>query len=391
VADIVVEKRFRLGILFYFSPKWMGGIVYIHNLIKILDFLNDEDKPEVVVFYRAELRTYAEQVTYPYMRLVEWDFPSVYNGYIRSLILGKNIFVEDILKRNNLDGLYPINDYPVRTMTDTRIVSWFADLQHKYYPEFFTWRKILERNWRIRFMLKNSKYLVVSSKSVADDFIKFYRVRNEMRVRIFHFVSIIDDFKELDINYLLKKYKLPERYFIVSNQFHRHKNHIVLLKALVRLKEKRPDIHIAITGRLPDSSHSSYIKELHSVIDRNKLQSQISMLGVIPRNEQLLLMKYSQAVLQPSLFEGWSTVIEDAISLQVPVIASSIAVNREQLGPDGNFFQPHNDQELADILADYPERKLGEVIYEDYNIRVKRAAKDFISIFQEERTWKIVD
>ena len=53
MADFIGKKRLRLGILFYFSPKWMGGIVYIKNLIRILNFLDDDDKPEVVVFYRA--------------------------------------------------------------------------------------------------------------------------------------------------------------------------------------------------------------------------------------------------------------------------------------------------------------------------------------------------
>ena len=383
MADLVGEERLRIGILFYFSPKWMGGIVYINNLIKILNFFDDDDKPEIVIFYRAELRKYAEQVDYPYMNLVEWDSPSVFKGYIRSWISQKNVFVDGILKNYNLDGLYPLHDYPVRTITDTRIVCWYADLQHKYYPEFFTRRKIIERNSRIMFMLRNSQYLVVSSQSVAEDFRKFFRLRDEMKMHVFHFVSVIDDLKGLDFNYVRDKYRLPEKYFIVSNQFHRHKNHIVLLKTLVRLREKRPDIHMAITGRFPDSSHSSYMKELHVVIDQNNLQSQISLLGVIPRNEQLLLMKHSQAVLQPSLFEGWSTVIEDAISLQVPVIASSLDVNREQLGPDGNFFQPHNDQELAQILSVFPERKSDGVIYPDYTQRVKRAAKEFISIFQD--------
>jgi glycosyltransferase involved in cell wall biosynthesis len=216
---------------------------------------------------------------------------------------------------------------------------------------------------------------------VADDFRKFFSLRDEMKMHVFHFVSVIDDLNGLDYISVREKYKLPDKYFLVSNQFHRHKNHIVLFKTLVRLKEKRPDIHIAITGRFPDSSHSAYLKKLHSIIDQNNLHSQISLLGVIPRNEQLLLMKHSQAILQPSLFEGWSTVIEDAISLQVPVIASSLVVNREQLGPDGNFFQPHNDQDLADILADCPERKLDDIIYEDYNTRVIRAAKSFIGIF----------
>jgi len=37
---------------------------------------------------------------------------------------------------------------------------------------------------------------------------------------------------------------------------------------------------------------------------------------VLPRDTQLSVMRHADAILQPSLFEGWSTVIEDAISLQ---------------------------------------------------------------------------
>jgi glycosyltransferase involved in cell wall biosynthesis len=377
------NKRLKIGILFNFSPKWMGGVVYIINLIKTLAFLDDKDKPEIILFYRPDLRQYLEQINYPYLSLSEWQFPSVYKGYLQSWVFRKNIFVDEILKQYALDGLYPLHDYPVKTKINTRLVSWYADLQHEYYPEFFTWKKIIERNTRIRFMLKNTKDLVVSSQSVADDFARFFRLGNGMKLHIFHFASVIDDFSELDINSLQEKYKLPEKYFIISNQFHPHKNHIVLLKALVILKEKKPDIHLAMTGRFPDASHSPYMQELHSIINENNLQSQISMMGIIPRNEQLLLMKYAQAVLQPSLFEGWSTVIEDAISLQAPVIASSLSVNIEQLGPKGHYFESHDDAQLAEILYNFPSRNLKDRFYEDYNDRIRKAAQLFINIFQD--------
>jgi glycosyltransferase involved in cell wall biosynthesis len=124
------------------------------------------------------------------------------------------------------------------------------------------------------------------------------------------------------------------------------------------------------------------MQELHSIINDHNLQSQISLMGIIPRNEQLLLMKHSQAVLQPSLFEGWSTVIEDAISLQVPVIASSLPVNIEQLGPDGNYFEPHDAEKLAEILNKFPVRNLNDIMYENYTERVRKAAKVFINIFR---------
>lgn len=377
------NKRLKLGIIFNFNPSWMGGIIYILNLIRTLDFLDDKDKPEIFLFYRPELRKFLEEIRYPYLETIEWEFPSVYKGFIRSWLTLKNVFVKNIISKYNLDGLYPLHDYPVKTRTKVKLVSWSADLQHKYYPEFFSKRKIIERNSRIKLILRNTDDLVVSSQSVADDFKKFYKLRKEMKIHIFHFVSIIDDLSGLNIIDLSKKYNLPEKYFMISNQFHKHKNHKVLLLALVKLKEMGAHAHLAMTGRFPAASHSTYMQELHSIINEHSLQSNISLLGIIPRNEQLFLMRHAQAVLQPSLFEGWSTVIEDAISLQVPVVASSLPVNIEQLGADGNFFEPHDDSKLAEILFNFPTRNLNDVFYEDYNLRIRNAAKVFLSIFRD--------
>jgi len=202
-----------------------------------------------------------------------------------------------------------------------------------------------------------------------------------MKVHIFHFVSVIDDLSGLEIQSVREQYGLPQKYFMISNQFHKHKNHKVLLLALAKLKQIGSEVHLAMTGRFPAASHSPYMKELHELINQHNLQSQINMLGIIPRKEQLLLMKHSQAVIQPSLFEGWSTVIEDAMSLQVPVIASNIPVNIEQLGEKGKYFNPHNEDELAAILANYPARENEVLLYEDYKTRVRSAAREFIRIF----------
>ncbi len=375
------NKRLKLGIIFNFNPSWMGGIIYILNLIRTLNFLDDADKPEIVLFYRRDLKKFADQVEYPYLDTVEWDFPSVYKGYIRSWITRKNIFVDEILNNYQLDGLYPLHDFPVHSETDTRLVCWYADLQHKHYPGFFRKRKLLERSMRIRFILRNAEHLVLSSNAVKDDFNRFFRVNGRTKVHIFHFVSVIDDLSKLDIRSVRDKYGLPEEYYLISNQFHKHKNHKVLLLALVKLKQMGSAVHLAMTGRFPAATHSPYMRELHELIRVHNLQSRISMLGIIPRNEQLLLMKHSQAVLQPSLFEGWSTVIEDAISLQVPVVASNLPVNIEQLGEKGTYFDPHNPDELASVLAAMPERIPDIQLYEEYETRIKSAATEFIGIF----------
>jgi glycosyltransferase involved in cell wall biosynthesis len=376
------NKRIRLGIIFNFNASWMGGIIYILNLIKTINFLNEEDKPEIFLFYRPDLEKFVNQITYPYFKAVSWEFPSVYQGYLYSWMSRKNVFINEITEKYELNGLYPLHDFPVKTRSATKLVCWYADLQHMYYPEFFSRKKLLERSSRIRFILRNAEDLVVSSQAVADDFRKFFRLRDGMRIHIFHFVSVIEGLEGLDLKDLLLKYDLPQRYFIVSNQFHKHKNHKVLLKAMVRLKQDGYNMHLAMTGRFPDATHSPYMEELHRIIDEHKLHKNIGFMGIIPRNEQLMLMKHSQAVLQPSLFEGWSTVIEDAISLQVPVIASSLPVNIEQLGPDGKYFEPNDHIQLADLIRNLPARNLNDVFYTDYKVRIRNAAETFLDIFR---------
>lgn len=375
------QKRTKIGIIFNFSASWMGGIIYLLNLIKMLNFLDDNKKPELYIFYRSDLRSFIDEISYPLLRTFEWSFPSIYLGYFQSWVLRKNSFVNKILKQFDLDILYPLLDFPVKLRSNTKLPCWYADLQHKHYPSFFSRRKIIERNTRIRFMLKNSSDLVVSSQSVADDFKEYFKLKRNYRVHVFHFVSIIDNLKIISFDVLKDKYGLTEEYFLVSNQFHKHKNHRILLLSIAILKEIGIKKHLVFTGKLPASPKSPYLIEIQSIIDKYKLHDQVTILGVIPRNDQLNLIKYSQAVLQPSLFEGWSTIIEDAESLQVPVVVSDIKVNREQLGENGIYFNPHNPKELAEILKNYPVRNFNDIFYEDYSKRVKEAANTLIEIF----------
>ena len=136
------QKRKKIGIIFNFRSVWMGGIIYILNLIRMLDFLDDNEKPEITVFYNSDLKKFVDEIKYPYFSSMEWEFPPIMSGYIKSWLTGKNVFINRILVENELDGLYPMHDYPVRMTSETRLVSWYADLQHKYYPEFFRGGKL---------------------------------------------------------------------------------------------------------------------------------------------------------------------------------------------------------------------------------------------------------
>lgn len=377
------ENRLVLGIIFNQNPKWTGGIIYLLNVIRILDFLEEKDKPYVIVLYNPILKKHVDEIQYPYLKMVPHEFPSIYRGYVLSVLNNKNIFVHDFVVNYKIDVIYPIQDYPIKSKLDVKLVSWCADLQHKYYPNFFTKRKIFERNLRMKFGLYNSKDIIVSSRAVKDDIYKFFKVPKNLNIHIYHFVSIIEGLPAMTFEEIRTKYDLPEQYYMISNQFHKHKNHKVVFEAVAALKKKGIDVSIGITGRFPDKPDSPYLQELHDIINKNDLKKTIKFLGLIPRGDQLLLMKYAKAILQPSLFEGWSTVIEDARSLQVPVIAANLKVNIEQLEESGTYFEPHNVSQLVSILETYPKRDYNKQLYESYETRMKKAAYELFNIFRK--------
>ena len=378
-------NRKKIGIIFNFDRSWLGGVYYLINIIKSLNFLADKDKPEVLLFFNPDLSDFVNEIDYPYLKIISWEFPEVSSGYIKSILFGKNLFVDEIIDQYELNGLYPVNDQPVKSKKalkkEVKLITWYADLQHKFYPGFFSRKKLFFREAKLRLLLKNSSDLVVSSNDVKKHFRKFYKIRKQLDLHVIPFVSIIDHFNFDNIKALNNRYEIPKDYFMVSNQFYKHKNHIVVLKALTKIKEKGiKDIHIVMTGKMEHYNDPEFIKQLREEIAHNKLEPYLSMLDVIPRQDQLCLMKHAKAVIQPSLFEGWSTVIEDAKSLQVPVIASNIEIHQEQLLDKGVYFDPQNEIELADKLISF-QKNLSDMLYEKYENRVQNFANKFIELF----------
>lgn len=381
-----MANRKRIGIIFNFNKIWLGGAYYVQNIMKSLDYLEDSEKPEIIIFYKKELSRFVENINYPYLKIVPWKFSSIYTGYFLSWVLRKNIFVNKIIKKFDLDGIYPLYEHPIKNkdVKKTKLVAWFPDLQHKFYPKYFNKINLFLREERVKMIVRNASILVVSSEDVANNFKKLYKLPKRLKIHVLPFVSMINNFSFDNFSELKQKYNLPNNYFIVSNQFYEHKNHITVFKALSFLKDKGTDVHVVFTGKMEDYRNPIFIDKLKKEIDDNEISEMMSFLGVIPRDEQLCLMKNADAIIQPSLFEGWSTVIEDAKSLQVPVISSNIAVHKEQLKKNGIYFNPLDEEGLAEILSTFIKSD-NRVYYEEYEKRVLKFAENFNSIFDNKK------
>ncbi len=381
-------ERKKIGILFYYGRNWMGGVMYIINLIKSIDKLSDSEKPEIILFFNDNSQPFVSEISYPYLKEVYRMPKNEYVNYIFSVIKGKNCFEDGLLEQYQLDGLFPLNDFPFKLKKNTpKIVAWYPDLQHKFYPQFFTKTKLFFREWRLKKILRNAADIVLSSNDVYSQFKKFYNINPNLNFHILHFTSIIDRIDFPPIEELKRKYKIKGNFFMVSNQFWQHKNHEVVLNALKILKDEGINCQVLFTGNMAGKTTATYIERLNGILVNYDLHAYVEFAGLISREEQLCLMKNSMAVIQPSLFEGWSTVIEDAKALKCQIIASNLNVHKEQLenGKLGFLFESQNAFDLANILKDFINNKIElKPTVDNYNENIVSYGRAFIDIFFKE-------
>jgi len=146
-----------------------------------------------------------------------------------------------------------------------------------------------------------------------------------------------------------QKYHLPNRFILCSNQFWVHKNHLTLFQAIALLQKRGLDVHLVCTGAARDYRNSGYFDSLQAEINRLGITNNISILGHIPREDQLQLLRRSLFGVQPSLFEGLSLFVQECRVLGKPVVMSDLDVHLES--GYGIPFSRHNPSDLADKMA----------------------------------------
>ena len=116
------------------------------------------------------------------------------------------------------------------------------------------------------------------------------------------------------------------------------------------------DYDFVFTGNLEDYRNPEYINELKAIMETEPVAGSIRLLGFVERTEQLCIMKNAAFIVQPSLCEGWGTVLEDAKVLDKAVLLSDIPVHREQKNEKCTLFDPHDPDALADLIVETAER-----------------------------------
>jgi glycosyltransferase involved in cell wall biosynthesis len=274
---------------------------------------------------------------------------------LRKLLhLADNSDAFSVARKNGIDLLLPLLDVPPWEVSP-KLIGWIPDLQHLYLPEFFSPPELQHRNATIRRLTERAALIMLSSNAARDDFLNF-APQGDKKARVLSFPSLVA-FGPLSENpeSSRTKFNLPEKFALVANQFWAHKNHRGVVSAAAQLRERGITVPIVMTG-LPvdhrDRANSNFSSLLQQIAFAG-LNSQITILGQVPYADLVNLMRTAAVIVQPSRFEGWSTIVQDAKALGRPVVCSDIAVHREQAPAALGFFPCDEPDMLADLLAEH--------------------------------------
>ena len=373
-----MAKRRKIGLIYEYNENWIGGTYYIQNLISALNHLPDNIKPELNIITEDE-KQYKNLVVLTGYRYVKRLGLKKNNFFVKNVNrVAKKLFKKKLLTDyyNNLDLVFPAAEES-RFKPNQKFLNWIPDFQEYYYPDFFSEEEIRLRKAYQLNLVKTAGKVLFSSHCAKKDFDTIYP-NNTNEKFVLPFAVSIQSHKNPES--VLKKYNINRDYFICSNQFWKHKNHSVVLKVISSLKEE--NVFVVFTGKEYDYRHPGYYESLMIDVKNLNIQKHVLFLGFIDRQDQLNLMKLSRAVIQPSLFEGWSTVIEDAKALNVAVIASDIDVHQEQLSAYElkQFFSPKDSCELANCIREYKNHKNFQYNYQE---KVFDFGKGFYEIINE--------
>lgn len=381
-----MAQRKKIALIYSYNENWIGGTYYIENLVSAFKSLKENEQPIVGIFtnekkYFEKLQSTTGydnlfHITPFHYSLIERGLNKIWQWIFRKKLIDK------LASNSNFDLVYPIiGDNPSFHSVKNK-VHWIPDFQANHLPDFFSEEQIEKRNSQ-NFRASLAKKIVFSSQDALKDF-RFLFPKSVAQTYVVNFAVTLPEIVNINFNHLKEKYHLDDiPYFICSNQFWIHKNHMLLLEAMTILKNQDLEIRFILlfTGKMHDPRAPDYCNELLTYIEKNNLNEYCRFLGFIPREDQLVLMQNSMAIIQPSLFEGWSTVVEDAKALSQPILLSDIAVHREQINKGAIFFNPYLANELADHLVHFMRQEKNiEENSQNYDQNITQFAKDILNV-----------
>lgn len=353
----------RIGIdCLEIKPNYVGGINTY--LLGLLDGFNSNKRNDIsfVIFCSPANKHFLEPVAKKYsFTLIKIR---CYNKYINALFLiipfifnskylwkiftnfHSEIFQINKTFQKHCDIIYvastALNSYNLKIPTMLSM----HDIQHVHFPDFFSKIRLRVRFLRFENSALAATRIQASSNFIKEDLLKFFKFLNPDEIKVITEGVNLTDFSQTSQIKIKERYSLPEKFLFFPATLWKHKNHMLVLKALKLIEEKN---NVKIPLILTGGKNSAYDQIMEFIKDNH--MNYVRYLGKVSWEEMIALYQNANYLITAVLYESSSLPILEAAASGLPIIAPKTPPNLEMAkNLTINLFEGDNVNELKILL-----------------------------------------
>jgi glycosyltransferase involved in cell wall biosynthesis len=338
-----------IALLTLFPGRVGGAETYVRGL---LGAFAAGDGPELATaLVSSRSGPSLEEFAGPHLKLARVDAYQAGNSNLTRLLAMESArFRKRPIARDVPDGIdvihYPVT-VPIPDLVGVPKVVTILDTQHRDLPQMFSRAERTFRRWAYDRAARQADAVITNTDFSADRIVHHLGIRRDK----IHVIQLgIDHDRFTPEGPTPEIAGIPKRYVYYPANAWPHKNHRRLLEAFGRVDD--PGLSLVLTGREMGSN------------ELTELGARVVHLGHVPESQVAALYRGAQALIFPSLYEGFGFPPLEAMACGCPVAVSDNGAAAEVCGDAVLRFDPRSVEEITDAI----ERVAGE---EDLRARLR--------------------
>jgi glycosyltransferase involved in cell wall biosynthesis len=325
-------------IIKYINPKKFELIIILPFKTDLIKKLSKYNVKIIVLDTPYELKVYGQKTLNS----------SILSKFLTTLSLVKYSFkLRKLILEQKIDSIYCNGIRSVLTLCIASIITnrpilWYVKGQ-------------LENNILDRLAFFFSKKIIFYSSSNSKDKYPLLRYLFKKKIAIIPTgldLNKIEKIKETDSSYILKELNMENKDFNIGffGQIYQPKGLDFLIEAIKLSKAYNNNLKLFIVGDIFLIEHQKYLASLKKKISNLQLERNVKFTGW--RDDSLNVMNMMDIIIHPSLAEGFSRSVLEAMALGKTVISSNVGGERDTIEENFNGFlvEAKNSKVIAEKI-----------------------------------------
>lgn len=236
-----------------------------------------------------------------------------------------------------VDVLFAPNLHFLPVSANVPLVLTMHDLSFVLYPQFLSWqRRLWHQAVQPGKTLHRAQQVITVSNSTRQDVMQQYDLPANQVVTIYSGVPDSVPAEPLP--------GLPDKYVLFLSTLEPRKNLITLLDAFALFRRQHPTspLELVVIGS-PGWKSTNVVKRLHTTAG-------VHYFGYVTPGQKTAALQHAQALVYPSIYEGFGLPPLEALRWNVPVLASRVGALPEVLGEAALYVDPYAVVDWAQAL-----------------------------------------